>query len=400
MSSPVQFSVENKDKNTSARAGVLTTPHGDIQTPAFIVVGTKATVKGLLPQQLIDIGTQAVLANTYHLHLRPREETVKRGGGLGKYMNWSGPTFTDSGGFQVFSLGKAFGTSVTKLATGDDNVGESNVKSQAKAAKIDEDGVTFTSHIDGKKLRMTPESSMQIQHDIGADIMFAFDECTSPHDSIDYQKEALDRTHRWATRCTDFHIETGQDKKQGLFGVVQGGRNRELREKSAKQLAELPFAGFGVGGSFTKQDIGEEIEAANRVLPEDKPRHLLGIGEPQDIVAGVSAGCDTFDCVNPTRIARNGTLYGPGLQKLNLMNAKYKDDFTPVDPGCSCELCTNYTRSYISHLYRSKEMLAGVLGTIHNLRSIIRFTDHVRMLVENGDFKNDYEYVVERMYRN
>jgi queuine tRNA-ribosyltransferase len=323
MSKPVTFSVVKKDHKTLARAGVINTPHGDIKTPAFVVVGTKGTVKSLKSEDLVNyVGNQVSLANTYHLFLQPGHESIKQAGGLHKFANWQMPTITDSGGFQVFSLGAAFGKGVTKFATGD--VSEEsqnqyhglNVYSQELASNhgklciIDEEGVTFTSHIDGSMHRFTAERSIEIQHSIGADIIIAFDECTSPTADYDYQKEAMDRTHRWAKRSILAHKQNYSAlKKQGLYGVVQGGRFLDLRIESAKILSDMDFDGFGIGGSFSKADLNESLKVVNEILPEQKPRHLLGIGEPEDIVQGILNGCDTFDCVNPTRIARTGTLY-------------------------------------------------------------------------------------------
>ncbi len=407
MSKPVTFSVIKKSPKTLARAGVISTPHGEIETPAFVVVGTKGTVKSLKPDDLINyVGNQVSLANTYHLFLQPGHEAIKQAGGLHNFANWRLPTITDSGGFQVFSLGAAFGKGVTKFATGD--VSEEtqnqyrglNVYSQELASNhgklciIDEEGVTFTSHIDGSMHRFTAERSIEIQHYIGADIIIAFDECTSPTADYDYQKEAMDRTHRWAKRSILAHKQNYQAlKKQGLYGVVQGGRFLDLRIESAKILSDMDFDGFGIGGSFSKADLNESLKVVNEILPEDKPRHLLGIGEPEDIVQGILNGCDTFDCVNPTRIARTGTLYVhtgetkttncgtltyPVLKKINLNNQRYQNDFTMIDELSLGHVAQTYTKGYLAHLFRAKEMLGPHLASIHNLHTIVNFTKKLR----------------------
>jgi queuine tRNA-ribosyltransferase len=377
------------------RAGVITTPHGTIETPAFIVVGTKATVKSLTPEQVKGLGAEAVLANTYHLYLQPGSELVRDSGGLGKFMHWDGPTFTDSGGFQVFSLGAAFGKGVSKV-TSQDAEGESDGRSKADAqnhaqlAKVDDDGVTFKSHIDGSSHRFTPERSLQIQHNIGADIIVAFDECTSPQDPYDVQKHSLDRTHRWAKRSLDEHKRLGGT--QALYGVIQGGKFQDLREEAARTIGVMEFDGFGIGGSFNKEDIGTAVRWVNAILPEEKPRHLLGIGEPIDFFLGVENGVDTFDCVSPTRIGRNGALYTKD-GRINLHNAKFVTDLAPVEKDCACYTCLNFTRAYLAHLFRSDEMLAATLASIHNLYFIVRLVSRIRrsIIEENFfQFKNDF----------
>jgi len=390
---PVTFEVTKKQPGTLARAGVIHTPHGDIETPAFVVVGTKGTVKGITPEELQDpIGAQVALANTYHLYLQPGHEVVQEGGGLQKFANWKLPSMTDSGGFQVFSLGAAFGKGVSKFAKGDatdtDGRAELNVyskelaQSHGKLCVIDEEGVTFTSHLDGSMHRFTAERSIEIQHAIGADIMIAFDECTSPTADYDYQREAMERTHRWAKRSILAHKQNYDAlKKQGLYGVVQGGRFLDLRKESARTLADMDFDGFGIGGSFSKEDLGEALKVVNENLPEDKPRHLLGIGEPEDLVEGVNLGCDTFDCVAPTRLARTGTIYehqGEKIVKTNILNTKYQRDFSKPDEGCDCYVCQNYTKAYLAHLFRSQEMLGAHLASIHNLYLIVNFTKQLR----------------------
>lgn len=390
--SPVSFEIVKRKPGTLARAGVLRTPHGDIETPAFVVVGTKGTVKSLKPEDLeAYVGNQVTLANTYHLYLQPGETLVKDAGGIGAFSGWKTPTITDSGGFQIFSLGAAFGKGVTKFAQGDVSeqakeglhiYNKEVAEMHGKLCIIDDDGVTFTSHLDGSMHRFTAERSIEIQHAIGADIIIAFDECTSPSAPYEYQKEAMDRTHRWAKRSILAHKRNYEAlKKQGIFGVVQGGRHLDLRNESATALSRMDFDGFGIGGSFTKADLGESLRVVNEILPEDKPRHLLGIGEPEDIVAGVEMGCDLFDCVQPTRIARTGTIYvhtDEGLRKINLGNAEYQRDLGKPDPGCDCHVCTHHTRAYLAHLFKAHEMLAAHLASIHNLYTIVNFTKKLR----------------------
>jgi queuine tRNA-ribosyltransferase len=395
MSKKFGFKIENKLDGTLARAGVISTPHGDIQTPSFVVVGTKATVKTLTPEQINDLGAQVVLANTYHLYMQPGAEIVRRSGGFPKMMNYSGPTMTDSGGFQVFSLGEAFGTKVSKVASGEEKTvtekQKETKKVQTRLAKIDEDGVTFRSHIDGSSHRFTPESSMEVQWDLGADMIFAFDECTSPLAGKDYQREAMDRTHRWAQRSLDRHTELDPENKQALFAVVQGGRFEDLRKESAEALAKMKtekgeeFDGFGIGGSFNKEDMGTAVRWVNEQLPEEKPRHLLGIGDPLDLFEGVENGCDLFDCVSPTRLARHGTFYtvdGP----VNILNSKFRKDFSSIDPDTPSYTSKNYTRAYLSHLFRSKEMTGATLASIHNLYFIVTLVDKIRQSVKDGTF--------------
>lgn len=413
MSDPVTFTLDAQVPNSLARAGTIHTLHGDIQTPAFVTVGTKATVKGVSPDDLLDIvQAQVALANTYHLFLQPGHEIISQAGGLHQFANWQLPTMTDSGGFQVFSLGAAFGKGVSKFAKGEIEKVEQyhglNVYSKELATEhgklciVDEEGVTFTSHIDGTMYRFSAERSIEIQQAIGADIIVAFDECTSPTADYDYQKEAMERTHRWAKRSLLAHKQNYQAlKKQGLYGVVQGGRYLDLRAESAKVLGEMDFAGYGIGGSFSKSDMGEALAVVNNILPENKPRHLLGIGEPEDIVEGVLLGCDTFDCVAPTRIARNGTVYVrtgrelttpcgtfayPELQKINLRHSQYRNDLTLLDPkaDASNNVAHQYTKAYLAHLFHSQEMLGAQLSSLHNLYTIINFTkDLRRQIMEN-----------------
>lgn len=392
MGRPISFEIVKRMPGTRARAGVIHTPHGDIETPAFVAVGTKGTVKSLKPEDLdAYVGNQAQLANTYHLYLEPGHQIVKEAGGIHTFANWKLPTMTDSGGFQVFSLGVAFGNEVTKFSKKADlteNVevltvySKNLAQNQGKLCSIDEDGVTFTSHIDGSMHRFTAERSIEIQHAIGADIMFAFDECTSPNAEYNYQNEAMQRTHRWAKRSLLAHMRNHEAlKKQGLYGVVQGGRYTDLRKESARVLGDMDFDGYGIGGSFTKDDLGDALASVNDTLPEDKPRHLLGIGEPEDIEAGVHMGCDTFDCVMPTRIGRTGMIYtmtNNRIEKINLLKSTYKTDFSKPDACCCCYVCTHYTRAYLAHLFRSHEMLGPHLASLHNLYFIVNYTKKLR----------------------
>lgn len=386
------FKIIKKLDGTLARVGEIHTPHGMIQTPCFVTVGTKATVKSLSPEQVRDLGAQVVLANTYHLYLEPGDNIVAAAGGFPKMMNWSGPTMTDSGGFQVFSLGTAFDQKVGKLAKVEQITDATPFAISEKAlAKIDEDGVIFKSFKDGSEHRFTPERSMEIQWNLGADMIFAFDECTSPIAPLDYQKQAMDRTHRWALRSLEAHNKLDTEKQQALFGVVQGGRFAELRKESARVLAEMTtgdgdqFDGFGIGGSFEKEDLGTAVKWVNEILPENKPRHLLGIGEPMDIFLGVENGCDTFDCVAPTRVARNGGLYTKN-GKINIRNAEHRESFIPIESDCGCYTCKNYTRAYLAHLFRAEEMMSATLASIHNLYFINKLVADMRQALLDDRF--------------
>ena len=365
------------------RTGVITTPHGKIKTPAFIVVGTKATVKAMTPEMVREVHGQAVLANAYHLYLQPGHKVVEKAGGLGKFMNWPGPTFTDSGGFQVLSLGSGFKKVI-------DMKGEVPLADETeRLALIDNDGVTFYSHLDGKKLRFTPELSMQIQHAVGADIMFTFDELTSLLDTYDYQVDSLVRTQTWADRCV---VELDRLRRkhpkrpyQALFAVIQGAQYEELRRATSRDLGALSFDGFGIGGAIQKDKLGDIVRWVNQELPEDKPKHMLGISEPDDIFEAIENGVDTFDCVSPTRVARNGAFYMYD-GRFNIQGAKYKQDFTPLIKDCECYTCQNYTRSYIRHLVNAKEILAATLISIHNEHFIIKLVDDIRHSIEDGSF--------------
>lgn len=392
----MKFNIEKELSNGRGRVGKIETEHGVIETPAFIVVGTKGTVKSLTPEQVVNLGAQAVLANTYHLYLQPGEEIMKKSGKLQGFMNWKGPTFTDSGGFQAFSLGVALDSKVSKIADRGEVVEEK--ENHAKLVDIDEEGITFKSILDGSSHRFTPERSIEIQHNIGADIIFAFDECTSPHASKEYQKQAMARTHRWAERCLEYHKSKEESKHQALFGIVQGGRHRDLREESAKIIGGMDFDGFGIGGSFDKEDIYNSVGWVNDILPKGKPRHLLGIGEPIDLFGGIENGIDTFDCVTPTRIARNGALYTRD-GRINMLNSKYISDFGKIDAECGCYTCSNYTNAYLSHLFRAKEMLAATLASIHNLYFIVNLVKDIRKSMLEGKFDEFKKSFLERYYK-
>lgn len=398
-------------EGTLGRAGEFETPHGIIRTPAFVAVGTKGTVKSLNPEQVRDVGTQVVLGNTYHLYLQPGDKVVAGAGGLGKFMQWSGPTMTDSGGFQVFSLGAAYGKDVSKVIKITDPslmIPERFDDSDApRLATIGQDGVSFKSHLDGSMHYITPEKSIQIQNNLGADIIFAFDECTSPAESLQYQNEALERTHAWAKRCLVEHEslqnenEKNNKQPQALFGIVQGGRDEELRKKSAQIIADMKtndgreFEGFGIGGSFAKEDMSTAVKWVNEILPEEKPRHLLGIGEPEDLFMGIENGVDLFDCVLPTRLGRNGTIYTK-TGKISITNTKFREDYTPIESDCDCYTCKNYTRSYIAHLFHGKEMLAGTLASIHNLHFLVSLVDNIRNSILDDTFFTYKETFLEK----
>ncbi len=398
---PIGFKIKKKLEGKLGRTGVLSTPHGDIHTPAFVTVGTKATVKALTPEMVKDLGAQVVLANTYHLYLEPGDSIVRDAGGIQKFMNWQGPTMTDSGGFQVFSLGAAYGNGLGKILKRGEEELQLPVLNEEMSRKaiIDPNGVMFRSHIDGSSHYFTPEKSIEIQHNLGADMIFAFDECTSPHESDHYQAEALDRTHRWAKRSLEYHQSKENKNTQGLFGIVQGGRSEKLRKESAEYLGGLDFDGYGIGGSFEKEDMNKAVEWCNSVLPEGKPRHLLGIGEPMDLFGAVENGCDLFDCVAPTRMGRNGGAHTHD-GKINLTNAEFRTDYTPVDAECGCYTCKHYTKAYLAHLFRSKEMLAGTLLSVHNLYFIIHMVDEMREVIGNDTFFEYKEKFLKRYYKH
>lgn len=394
MKKPLTFSIEKK-LGKLGRAGVIHTPHGDIHTPAFIPVGTKATVRALTPEMVRDLGAEAVLANTYHLYMQPGEGVVRKMGGLHAMMGWQGPTMTDSGGFQVFSLGAGYGKNISKVlkeAPAVPLIPHVKEDAQPSLVEIDYDGAAFKSPSDGTVHYITPERSIEIQHTIGADIIFAFDECTSPTESRSYQREALDRTHRWGKRSLEYHRSKENSERQALFGIVQGGRFEDLRKESASVIGAMDFDGFGIGGSFDKQDLHTAVRWVNEVLPEDKPRHLLGIGEPEDMFEGVLNGCDTFDCVAPTRLARHGTLY-THTGKIHIANAEYIEDMNPIESDCGCYTCKNYSRAYLCHLHKSREMLGPMLCSIHNVYFIVHLVKNMREAILQDTFdkyKNDF----------
>lgn len=389
------------------RTGVIHTPHGDIRTPAFIPVATKATVKTLTPEQIRSTGAQAILSNAYHLYLQPGSDIVDEAGGVGRFENWSGPTYTDSGGFQVMSQGVGFQKTLSMEAA----EGQHHTHRKPNLARVDEDGVDFTSFRDGSKHRFTPEISMQIQHQLGADIIFAFDELTTLMDTRAYQESSVQRTHRWAQRCLGEHHRLTEERvgkpKQSLWGVVQGAQYEDLRRQATRGLVELSrtaedngrrgFGGFGIGGALEKGNLGTIVGWVCDELPADKPRHLLGISEPDDLFTAVEAGADTFDCVAPTRLARRGGVYTLD-GRLNLMGAKFRRDFSGVDEEFGGYVSENYSRAYIHHLLRAKEFLAGTLCTIHNLEFMIRLVDNIRAAIETGDFEAYRDEFMGRYY--
>ncbi len=350
-----QFELIGKDHH--ARAGVFHTPHGQLLTPVFAPVGTQATVKAVTPAQLKEIGVTLLLANTYHLYLRPGSDLISKMGGLHHFMQWHGPILTDSGGFQVFSL--------------------------AGMRKIDEDGVTFKSHIDGSIHRLTPEKAIQIQEELGADIIMAFDECASPYDRP-YNEEAVRRTHQWAERC--LAAQTRSD--QALFGIVQGGIFPDLRELSARFISSLGFPGHAIGGlsvGETKDEMHRTLELVNQILPEDKPRYLMGVGSPEDLINSIRRGVDIFDCVLPTRLARHQAAM-TRRGRINLMNAVHARDPRPIDENCTCYTCTHFSRAYLRHLIVAKEMLAATLISIHNIATLVNLVQDARHAILEGVF--------------
>lgn len=396
-----------------ARAGVLTTPHGQVYTPALTLVATQGAVKAVSAQELLELNVQLLIANTYHLHLRPGAETVAQLGGLHRMMGWPRTTMTDSGGFQVFSLGSSIRDGVGKIGSIFPDEGRAAPPSLPKDAKsrvkITEEGVNFRSHIDGSPQTLTPESSVQIQAQLGADLIVAFDECTSPLDGYDYTKEAMERTHRWAARSLEAFDKYASDR-QRMYGIVQGGAYQDLRETSVETIAGLPFWGYCIGGSLgkSKADMFQILDWTLSRLPAEKPRHLLGIGEVEDIFQSVARGIDTFDCIIPTRWARNGWLMlspetaraeypddpGPDAHArshLNILNAKHATDHAPIDPHCDCPTCQRYTRGYLRHLFKAKELLAYNLATVHNIRYYIRLMAEMRHAIAQGELDALYQ---------
>ncbi len=353
------FTYDVLAKEGRARAGVFHTPHGDLLTPVFAPVGTQATVKAVTPAQLKECGTSLVLSNTYHLYLRPGADLVAEFGGVHEFMQWSGPMLTDSGGFQVFSL--------------------------SDTRKVDEDGVTFKIHIDGSMHRFTPESSIQIQEKLGADIIMAFDECADPNNAA-YIHDSMRRTHAWAERC----LKAKSRPDQALFGIVQGGVSPELRAQSANFISSLGFPGHAIGGlsvGETKQEMNDTLDVVNGLLPESKPRYLMGVGSPEDLVNGILRGVDIFDCVLPTRLARHSAAFTP-TGRINLMNATFAHDHSPIDETCDCYACRNFTRGYIRHLIVAKEILAATLLSIHNIRFLIALVQKSRQLILQNQFSD------------
>lgn len=387
------------------RSGLISTPHGQIATPAFIPVGTKATVKGVLPGAMQELGAQALLANAYHLYLQPGPQIVEEAGGLGRFMNWPGPTFTDSGGFQVLSLGVGF-KKVIAMDTQTFRSDEVIAENKERLAHVDDDGVSFKSHLDGAMHRFTPEVSMQVQHQLGADIIFAFDECTTLHNTRGYQERSLERTRLWAKRCLVEHGRLTRERihrpYQALFGVLQGAQYEDLRRTAARDLSSLDldgvtFDGFGLGGALDKEKLGTIVQWMCEELPRNKPRHLLGIGEPDDLFIGVENGADTFDCVAPSRQARTSAVFTTD-GRVNLSNTKYQRQFSPIEESCDCYTCNNYSAAYVAHLFRAKEMVAATLATIHNERFIVRLLDQMRESIERGDFFDFKREFLGRFY--
>lgn len=355
----------------NARAGTFQTPHGELRTPVFAPVGTQATVKTLTPEQLNDLGASLVLSNTYHLYLRPGDELVGEMGGLHEFMQWPQPILTDSGGYQVFSL--------------------------SDTRKIDDDGVTFKSHVDGSTHRFTPERSIEIQNNIGADIIMAFDECSDPNDR-DYTRIAMERTHRWAERSLEAH----RRPDQALFGIVQGGVDSDLRAKSAEFISSMPFPGIAIGGlsvGETKAEMHATLDVVTPLLPENKPRYLMGVGTPEDLIQGIARGIDIFDCVLPTRLARHNAAFS-SEGRLNLMNAVYARDTRPIDETCDCYTCRTFTRAYIRHLISAKESLAGTLLSIHNLHTMISLVNEIRAAIIEGTFESKIRLWLEQWHGN
>ncbi|OEU69774.1 MAG: tRNA guanosine(34) transglycosylase Tgt [Desulfuromonadales bacterium C00003068] len=360
----ISFDLLATDPDSSARRGRLHTAHGVIETPVFMPVGTQGTVKGMMPETLHDLGAQIILGNTYHLFLRPGHELVQKLGGLHKFMNWSGPILTDSGGFQVFSLGKL--------------------------RKIDEQGVRFQSHLDGSHQVITPESSIEIQQALGSDIIMVFDECIAYPSTREYVIDSTERSMRWAQRCKEAH---NRDDGSALFGIVQGGMHEDLRRKSAEDLIDIGFDGYAIGGL----SVGEKAEVMYEVmdytlphLPQDRPRYVMGVGTPENLVEGVRRGVDMFDCVMPTRNARNGVLF-TSFGKISIKQARYIDDPLPIDPDCDCYVCRNYSRAYLRHLYQSNEILSSVLNTTHNLHYYVTLMAQMREAIGEGCFTNFYK---------
>lgn len=367
----IKYNLEKEEKNTKARLGKLETNYGTYDTPMFMPVGTRATVKGLTVDQVKGCNAGIILSNTYHLWLRPGEDVIDHAGGLHKFMNYDGAILTDSGGFQVFSLAKN------------------------KAKDITEEGVHFKSHIDGKKLFLTPEKSIEIQNKLDSDIAMSFDECPPASADYTYMKNSVERTLRWALRGKKVH----SNPNQSLFGIVQGGAYKDLREYSAKETVKMDFDGYSIGGvandGESKEDMYKAIDYSIPYLPNDKVRYLMGVGDPIDIIEGVIRGVDIFDCVLPTRIARHGQAF-TRTGKINLNNSKFIEDFTPIDPECDCYTCKNYTRGYLRHLITTKESLGGSLLSIHNIRFLIKLTEELRQAIKDDNILEYREKFINR----
>ncbi|MBV9600788.1 MAG: tRNA guanosine(34) transglycosylase Tgt [Chloroflexi bacterium] len=389
----LRFDLTHQTRDAPARAGVLHTPHGSIETPFFCVVGTAGAVKGVTPDELRELDAGVLLANTYHLFLRPGADVVHQLGGLHRFMGWDGPIVTDSGGFQVFSLGSGIEHGVGKqigMFPGDDtpDTGRRPRGQAARLVRIDADGATFTSHIDGSRQRLTPESSIATQEALGADIILAFDEPTSPLHDAEYTREAMDRTHRWALRCLSARTREGQS----LYGIVQGGAFDELRSASARFIGSLPFDGAAIGGSLgrSKADMHAVLDWSFAQLPEAWPRHLLGIGEPEDLFSCVARGVDQFDCVAPTRLGRHGQLYTPS-GKLLVTRPEFAEDAAPIDAECGCYTCrTGFSRGYLRHLFAANELLGYTLASVHNLHFILDLMRKIRAAVR-GDYLGELQ---------
>ena len=380
----LSFAIEARLPGAGGRAGWLTLPHGVVETPAFMVVGTQATVKSLTPEEVRGLGTQMILGNAYHLYLRPGPALVAEFGGLHKFMGWDGPILTDSGGFQVFSLGFALEHGVGKIAKifpGEEARAPRRAQ-RPKLTRIDDEGVTFTSHLDGSAHRFTPEVSIGIQQQLGADVIVAFDECTSPLHDHAYTARALRRTHAWADRCLE--AWTRRDD-QSLFGIVQGGAYHDLRVQSAEFFADRPFPGYCIGGSLgkDKDDMRAVLDWTLPILPEERPRHLLGIGEPEDFFDAIARGIDLFDCVAPTRLARHGALYTAD-GRLQIKSARYSHDQAPIEAACGCYTCQHFSRGYLRHLFAAGETLALRLASIHNLHFIVNLVRAIRASILDG----------------
>jgi queuine tRNA-ribosyltransferase len=407
MEKALEFNIHNRLEGTLARTGTIHTPHGDIETPAYIGAATAATMKTLTNREINELGAQSILSNTYHLMLRPGADLIDKAGGVHKFMNYDKPMYTDSGGFQVFSLGMAYKKGLDATSHTTKGSSENAVMSKDQLTKVDKDGVWFKSHLNGDKIYMTPEYSMELQHKIAADIHMAFDELTSPLAGREKIKSALDITHAWAERCLIRHTELNAEHRekgenqQALFAVVQGAREEDYRKESASVLGGMTleggeqFDGFGIGGTFQPEELPDVLTWINGTLPEGKPRHLLGMGaQPADLFLGAEYGCDTFDCVAPTRQARNGALFTYD-GRVNIKNLKFAEDFTPLDAECDCYTCQNHTRAYLRHLFKADEVTGMVLASIHNERFVVRTVEEIRQKLNEGadafwSYKRDF----------